>query len=684
MLAAYLANGRTIGAGDTRPAAYLPWSLLQEKNFDLDEFPALYASDRSPYPLLDGIPYYLVSRNGHYLSAYGPGAGVLALPVYALPIVWGAKPDDATAMRLEKLAAAIITALSVVFLYWALRGVTARAWALVIVLVYALGTSSLSMSSQALWQHGPSQMFLALALFCLVRGRSEPRYLGYAGFPLAAAVAMRSTDLLLVLPVAAWIVYAYPARARSLVAWALPPTVLMAVYYLVYFGPADQGYGGTTPPVWALFSQMSLREGLPGVLVSPSRGLFVYSPVLLFSLAGIVVVWLRGPALWRALSLGPPLVVLVIAKWLTWWGGHSWGPRLLGDVTPILCFFLYPVVPLLERRRLAKIVFVILALGSIAAHALGAWLYDGRWDGLVTDRRYAQLWPWADSPLAYYGREAFVRLGLVAPAPAWTASAGAGLAGSLAATYTVGPAPERLMTGERFVMPISATNVGDAVWPATAAEDRGAVRLGWRWLRDDRDVLGGRELLLSDVGPGRTVHFAARLVAPTAPDDYTLVLGLVSERIAWFGEGGQPPLRFRVSVTPPDIERVLAQTLAARGGALTATVATARPSYRGDELLELRVVLASRHRPRNLDAYLMLKRPDGEVLFFDGRTAPRPAEAPWPQWGRNLPLPGRADGRFRIPLFGLPAGAYRWFVVLTEPGAFQPVARGSTEVTIER
>ena len=62
-LTVYLANGRTIGAGDTFPAAYLPWSLLQQGNFDLDEFPALH--DRTAvqiYPLLDGIPYYLLYR----------------------------------------------------------------------------------------------------------------------------------------------------------------------------------------------------------------------------------------------------------------------------------------------------------------------------------------------------------------------------------------------------------------------------------------------------------------------------------------------------------------------------------------------------------------------------------------------------------------------------------------------
>ena len=55
VLAAYLSNGRTIRAGDTLPAAHLPWSLLQQKTFNFDEFPALYdAAARQVVPLLEG------------------------------------------------------------------------------------------------------------------------------------------------------------------------------------------------------------------------------------------------------------------------------------------------------------------------------------------------------------------------------------------------------------------------------------------------------------------------------------------------------------------------------------------------------------------------------------------------------------------------------------------------------
>src|SRR5207247_10839248 len=106
----------------------------------------------------------------------------------------------------------------------------------------------------------------------------------------------------------------------------LVPAALLALYNLIAFGAVTGGTGPTTTPTWALFAQVPLRDGLAGLLVSPGRGLFVYSPVLLFSLWGFLRMWRDGPAAFQPLAVGVVLVVLVVSKWFLWWGGHSWGP----------------------------------------------------------------------------------------------------------------------------------------------------------------------------------------------------------------------------------------------------------------------------------------------------------------------------------------------------------------------
>jgi len=687
VLVVYLANGRVIGAGDTLPARYLPFSLLRERNFDLDEFPRLYGEDATrAFPLLDGLPYYLRYRRGHFVSLYSPWPSVLALPIYALPVLAGV-PVESWAPGLEKLSAAAIAALSVVLLFWALSGVISRRWALGIAGIYAFGTSTWSVSSQGLWQHGPSQLFLALLLVCLVKGMSDERFLAYAGFAMTAAVVMRYTDLFIVLPVAACVLAPRPHLVLRFALWALAPLAGFLLYNLAYFGSVVGGTGSTNVPIWAFFVQVPVVEGLWGTLLSPSRGLFVYSPVLLFSVGGLAWVGLRGPVLLKSLAAGVVVVVPLVAKWYQWWGGDSWGPRLLADTAPLLAFFLYPVTRLLDRHGLLKAVFVLCAVTSVAAHGLGAFFYDRRWEA-VADVAHdeAPLWSWRQSPLVFYGREAVALVWPGMASPNTGAPTSADSPTLLRAAYTATPIPSEAIAGEPLRVAVTATNTGRAVWlanpPARRTSDAGMVRLGWRWLRDGVDVDGGRAFLWSDVFPGRVARFTATIHAPPVPGDYTLTIDLVSEAVTWFADQGATPIRATISVRAVDPERFLLERLAT-GPSPTATISTDRASYHRGDTLHLTMELRNPHRPRWGDGYLVRQGPDGDVWFYDGRDPPRPAKLPWATWARALPLPASATGRFALPLSDLRPGVYRWYIVLTEPGTYRPITRAATTFNVE-
>ena len=63
---------------------------------------------------------------------------------------------------MERVSAALLTALSASLLFVVLRRLTTRRWALALTLVYALGTSTWSISSQALWPHALSELCLVI------------------------------------------------------------------------------------------------------------------------------------------------------------------------------------------------------------------------------------------------------------------------------------------------------------------------------------------------------------------------------------------------------------------------------------------------------------------------------------------------------------------------------------------
>jgi hypothetical protein len=549
----YSLNGRSLTAGDTIPASYLPLSLLREFDLDLDEFPFLYEP---------ALPWFVQRIGSHIVSAYPPWAGILALPVYLLPVVGGLAAPSPWIHELEKLSATLITALSTILLLAALRRLTSEKIAWCIAIIYAFGTSSFSSSSQALWQHGPSQLFLSLTLYWLVRGLSEPRFSAWAGLALASAVICRPTNALMAVPLVVYVLRHRRDQLAGFLAAMLPPALMLAAYNARYFGsPFTTGVVGATGPSRllneaALMFNTPLHEGLAGILVSPGRGLFIYSPILLVALVGMVMVWKDSrPVLLRYVSLAPLPIVFLIAKWTNWWGGGSYGPRLLADITPFLCLFLFPPFEKAQSRRFLRYLFACLATLSIGLHALRVF-GGGDWNGHPNvDRHPERLWSWTDSPPVYHGYN------LVRDVYAKVQRFSEGLPTSrnapehLAASYRLsGPMPGMTMRPNTFFASrVDVVNEGQAVWLARAQWEKGEVRLRWRWFTAESEEPSstGGWLIGYDILPGQSYQFALEIATPPEPGEYVLEFDLVSIGVAPFSDQGVAPLTVPLRVIRP-------------------------------------------------------------------------------------------------------------------------------------
>jgi hypothetical protein len=153
----------------------------------------------------------------------------------------------------------------------------------------------------------------------------------------------------------------------------VPPALMLMAYNWVRVGnPLQTGYDLT------IFSP-NLLLGLYKLLFSPLRGLFVYSPLLLLSLPGLVWLWRRRRAE-TGLVIGVTGVTIFLFSAWTSGEGLSWGSRFLVPVVPFLCIALAPV---LDRALAGSKVLIglLLSLGplSFAIQFLGVainpWVY---------------------------------------------------------------------------------------------------------------------------------------------------------------------------------------------------------------------------------------------------------------------------------------------------------------------
>jgi hypothetical protein len=198
----YNANFRLIGAGDSYPARFLPFAVLNHGTLYLDPIREVTAQ-RNPNP------YWIQpTPSGHSASLYPVVIPLLVTPVYlpaALWVRWAGETYERMSWLgplLEKLSASAVAAAAVGWMFPLLRRRIAPRPALLLTLVFAFATSTWVTGSQALWQHGTAELLAVGALWFLT-GEPSTRNLLAAGALAGLMVANRPPDLLFTAAVSA-------------------------------------------------------------------------------------------------------------------------------------------------------------------------------------------------------------------------------------------------------------------------------------------------------------------------------------------------------------------------------------------------------------------------------------------------------------------------------------------------
>ena len=411
----YLANGREIGAFDTIPTTLLPLSIMRGDGLRLDRFRPLFLRVwGTPRPV------FVTESAGHLISSYPVAPALVALPLVAPQILamdgarptWDRDPIHVyeESRRMGKRAAAVLSALVAVALHRLLVGLGLGRVAIPSVLATALGSSLWSVASQAQWQHGSAALFLTLTMLLFHSPSVSRGRMMMGGLTTALLVAARSIDLIFALFVLAWVARTH---GRELAWFLAAPVVLGLVLVgsnLYYFG----GLAGGQDQIERQHSRLhgvagpwsgNLTEGMLGTLVSPSRGLFVYSPwvALAVVMAPAAVNKLAPGSLvrWLLLALVPYLFVL--SKYAVWWAGGSFGPRYWTDALPLFGILLACGLDWARGHSRALVaLFAVTILVSVAIHAIGAFCYPSTWNFYPTDidLDHERLWDWRDTELS--------------------------------------------------------------------------------------------------------------------------------------------------------------------------------------------------------------------------------------------------------------------------------------------
>ena len=393
--------------------------LLWNHSFSLEAkaFPEL--KSRKPGQILQPrieLPYQLYQKGERFYDAYPPGSAVLSIPSVAIANALGVSAIDKNGVhdvrgetRIQRTLAPLLMALFAVIVYFTGRLILSLNWSVLMALATAFGTQVWSNASRAVWSQTWGMVVLGIVVWLLLR--AETRKAEPPAILLATCLSWMyfirhtfSTSII------ALTIYVFVYHRAVFVRFMLTGSIWLGAYLTL----SEYVFGEPLPPYYHQpgFPYLpSLWIGLAGNLISPSRGLLIYVPILFFIAYLLISYWPgRRP---RLLIMAAAIVfahLIIISLVTGWHGGHCYGPRLSMDVVPWLALLgmlavkarlLWhdnnPTRDCKLRIRTEWSVAGLLLVCSVVLNCIGAvWLGPWEWNMRPNNIDYnlSRVWDW--------------------------------------------------------------------------------------------------------------------------------------------------------------------------------------------------------------------------------------------------------------------------------------------------
>src|SRR5205823_2580001 len=127
---------------------------------------------------------------------------------------------------------------------------------------------------------------------------------------------------------------------------------------ILNFGYASERFGGP------------FFKNLEGVLFSPGRSPFVYSPILVLAIPGTWLLLRKQPILALICLVVIAAYVFTVARLFNWAGGTSWGARLITPTAPLCGVLLAPTVDYIWKNKLLATAALLLGFAGFSVQML--------------------------------------------------------------------------------------------------------------------------------------------------------------------------------------------------------------------------------------------------------------------------------------------------------------------------
>ncbi|MAG38646.1 hypothetical protein CMO90_01005 [Candidatus Woesearchaeota archaeon] len=472
----YNINLRVIHSADNNTSWYIPLSLIKEKNFDLNEYIDYFLLNKEHILIWREMPYYLVEKNNYVVANNSILGSLFALPFFILAeLFFNLNFGHAIIPYLAKLTSTLLCVLSAIFIFYSVKRISSRKNSYLITMIFSFASNVWVMASQDLWNHTSSIFFLSMSSYILIRSIREKEFIKYLGFSLSGLFLSKSSNTIIIVMLLMYVIFYYHKFIRKFFLYTTPFLTLFLVYnfffstnmsnlflifiisllvefvlYLVliffsyflkqfkkkhvlivilslmllFYLSLLQIERSETITKINIFSDFfyiiafsslwnySFIKGFFGLLLSPSRGLFVFSPIFIFSFVYLFFLFRKKKIqqidrLYFYFILSIISFFLFFSKYFHWYGGWTYGYRMIIDLIPFFSILIVPSLKFVKKYFFLRIIFLTFLIISILIQIIGIISYDNSWNagidiGCDVDSCNERVWSISDNQILYY------------------------------------------------------------------------------------------------------------------------------------------------------------------------------------------------------------------------------------------------------------------------------------------
>lgn len=289
----------------------------------------------------------------------------LGTPILSIPFVVVANQVGLNALKQDRTLQKIIVFMIIFFVllvtYIISRAFLSKLNSTIISVLAVFGTVIGPTIGTGLWSINFEVLFIGVTFLFLIKIRlSKSINSIMLGIILFLGYFVRPTFAIIIVFT---FIYLAIRNRKSLVLVATTSFVFFALFVIFSL----YSYGTYLPPYYHQgLSTINAYQALLGLLLSPSRSILIYSPIIILPILYSLTMFRSNTSIIYFIGILMMVSLFLInAFWPCWWGGWSYGPRILTDMVYISVILAIMIVGSAQQNRRKKMIVFMMLLFAI-------------------------------------------------------------------------------------------------------------------------------------------------------------------------------------------------------------------------------------------------------------------------------------------------------------------------------